>query len=99
MLRQRRAAGFADDVELTPDQQTALLRGTLVAADREAAEEAAEAEEQARITAEAKVKAEAILTAAALARAGGPPLPAPTGKAARIIAAAKKAHLKQGDDQ
>jgi hypothetical protein len=40
MLRQRRAAGFADDARLTSEQQTALLRGTLVAADPGAAQTA-----------------------------------------------------------
>jgi hypothetical protein len=94
MLRDRRAAGFADDAQLTPEQQTALINGTLVAADPGAAEEAAEAEAQARIEANAKVNAEKILAAARLRDAGGPPLPepAPGSKAARIIAAAKKAH-------
>jgi hypothetical protein len=96
MLRRRRAAGFGDDVQLTPDQQTALLNGTLApAADPAAAEDAAEAAEQARIEAEAKIKAEAILAAARLRGSGGPPLPEPTGKAKRILDAAAKVHRKE----
>jgi hypothetical protein len=60
---------------------------------------AAEAQEQARVTAEAKVRAEAILAAARLRDSGGPPLPAPTGKAKRILDAARAAHRKMGDDE
>jgi hypothetical protein len=99
MLRQRRAAGFADDVQLTSEQQTALINGTLTAADPGAAEDAAEAEAAAKIMAEAKVRADAILAAARLRDAGGRPLPAPTGRAKAILDAAREAHRKVGDDE
>ena len=97
MLRRRRAAGFADDVELTSEQFSALLRGTLVAVDPGAAEDAAEAAEQARIEAEAKEKAAAILAAAALRDSGGPLLPDPPkgAKRTRILQAGIK--RRQGD--
>jgi hypothetical protein len=58
----------------------------------------AEAEAEAKIMAEAKTTADAILAAARLRDAGGPPLPEPTGKAKRILDAARKAHRRQGDD-
>ena len=67
------------------------------APDAAADPDAAEAEAQAKITAEAKVRAEAILRAAALRDSGGPPLPESSGKAARILAAARKAHRKIGE--
>jgi hypothetical protein len=64
----------------------------------EAAEEAAEAAAAAEVEARAKINAEKIFAAARLRDSGGPPLPEPTGKAKRILDAAKAAHRKQGDD-
>jgi hypothetical protein len=62
-----------------------------------------EADDLDAIAAETEARAEttaaAILRAAAKARAVGPPMPEPTGKAARILAAARKAHRRMGDDQ
>jgi hypothetical protein len=62
--------------------------------------DAAEAEAAAKVEEEAKARAELILRAAALRDSGGPPLPepAPGSKAARILAAGRKAHQRQGDD-
>jgi hypothetical protein len=58
--------------------------------------DAAEAEEQARIEVEAKILAEKILAAGERARSDGSnERPAPTGKAARILAAARKAHGRE----
>jgi hypothetical protein len=61
--------------------------------------DAAEAAEQARIEAEAKILAEKILAAGERARSDGSnERPPPTGKAKRILDAARAAHRKVGDD-
>ena len=94
MLRRRRAAGIPDDVELTPDQSHALLcGGELVPADE--VETQAEAEAAAR----ARSQAEAILAAGERARSDGSnERPAPTGLAAKVIAAGKARRVPFGDE-
>jgi hypothetical protein len=94
MLHRRRAAGFADDAELSPEQNTALLRGTLVAQDSDAAE----AEAQARVTAEAKATADAIIQAGERARSDpSDERPLPGGLAGKILKAGERRRKPMGD--
>jgi hypothetical protein len=87
-IRQAAGCSLTEDRPGDGERISAYLRLGRSAADDDAI---AEAEAATEVAARAKTQAEAILAAARLRDSGGPPLPAPTGKAARILDAARKA--------